>query len=55
MTPAEIANLNHRSRAAVAFAPTGFDGRTHYAAVFAAAAPAIGILAVAATLLLAIL
>ena len=55
MSPIEIANLEHASRAATAWSPEGYDGRTHYAEVVRALVPAIGILAVAATLLLAIL
>jgi hypothetical protein len=55
MTHLEIANLEHASRSAFGWAPEGYDGRTHYGAVLAAIIPAVGILAVAATLLLAIL
>ena len=55
MTRLEIANLNHAPRSAVMWSPEGFDGRTHYGAVLAAIIPAVGILAVAATLLLSIL
>jgi len=51
MTQIEIANLEHASRASFGWAPAGYDGRTHYRAVLAAALPAVGILAVAATLL----
>jgi hypothetical protein len=35
--------------------PEGYDGRTHFAPVMAALIPAVGILAVAASLLLAML
>ncbi|MBN9309736.1 MAG: hypothetical protein J0I99_07330 [Devosia sp.] len=55
MSTIEIANLEHASRAALAWVPEGYDGRTHYGAVIAAMSAAVGILAVAATLLLAIL
>ena len=55
MTRLEIANLEHAARWAVAWIPEGYDGRTHYGAVLAAIVPAVGILAVAATLLLSIL
>lgn len=55
MTRQEIANLQHAAHPAVAWFPEGYDGRTHYGAVLAAIVPAVGILAVAATLLLSIL
>jgi hypothetical protein len=55
MTSSEIANLEHASRAALAWTPEGYDGRTHFAPVVAAMTAAVGILAVAATLLLSIL
>jgi hypothetical protein len=55
MTRLEIANLEHAARSAVVWLPEGYDGRTHYGAVLAAIIPAVGILAVAATLLLSIL
>lgn len=55
MTRLEIANLEHAPRSAVAWIPEGYDGGTHYGAVLAAIVPAVGILAVAATLLLSIL
>lgn len=55
MTRLEIANLEHPARSAVAWIPEGYDGQTHYGAVLAAVIPAVGILAVAATLLLSIL
>lgn len=55
MTHLEIANLEHASRSAFGWTPEGYDGRTHYLAVLTAVIPAIGILAVAVTLLLAIL
>ncbi|WP_417308256.1 hypothetical protein [Devosia sp.] len=54
MTQVEISNLEHASRTAVAWSPQGYDGRTHYLAVVAAIVPAVGILAIAASLLLAI-
>ena len=50
----EIANREYASRTAIAWRPEGYDGKTHYAAVIAAVVPAVGILAVAATLLLSI-
>jgi hypothetical protein len=55
MSSADIANLEHASRAALAWVPEGYDGRTHYAPVVAAITAAVGILAVATTLLLSIL
>lgn len=55
MTQIEIANLEHASRSAFAWTPEGYDGKTHFSALFAALVPAVGILAVAGTLLLAIL
>lgn len=54
MTQIDIANLEHAGRSAMAWSPEGYDGRTHYGAVLGAMLPAIGILAVAATLLFAI-
>ena len=50
-----LASLQHAARPTVAWIPEGYDGRTHYGAVLAAIIPAVGILAVAATLLLSIL
>lgn len=55
MTRLEIAHLEHASRSSFGWAPEASDGRTHYGAVLAAIIPAVGILAVAATLLLSIL
>jgi hypothetical protein len=55
MTRAEIATLENAGRAAVAWAPESYDGDIHFDYVLKAIAPAIGILAVAATLLLAVL
>ncbi len=55
MTQSEISNLEHASRMALAWSPEGYDGRTHYAALFGALIPAIGILAFTATLLLVVL
>jgi hypothetical protein len=55
MTQLEIANLEHASRSAMAWVPEGYDGKTHYGALIGALVPAIGILAAAAALLLAIL
>lgn len=55
MNQTEIASLEHASRAAFAFIPQGYDGRTHFGVVLAALVPALGILAVATTLLLTIL
>jgi len=55
MTQIEIAHLEHAGRSAFAWTPEGYDGKTHYTEVFAALVPAVGILAVAGTLLLAIL
>lgn len=54
MTQIEISNLEHASRTAFAWSPEGYDGRTHFAAVIAAIVPAVGILAIAASMLLAI-
>jgi hypothetical protein len=51
MTQIEIANLEHASRTSFGWSPVGYDGRTHYRAVLAAALPAVGILAAAVTLL----
>ena len=55
MSTIELANLEHASRTAIAWRSEGYDGKTHYAAVIAAVVPAVGILAVAATLLLSII
>lgn len=55
MTQVEIANLEHASRASFGWSPEGYDGRMHVASVLAAIVPALGILAVAATLLAGIL
>lgn len=55
MTQIEIANLEHASRASFGWVPEGYDGRTHYGALLTAIVPALGILAVAATLLLTLL
>ncbi len=55
MTQIEIANLEHASRSAFAWVPEGYDGKTHFSGLFAALVPAFGILAVAGTLLLAVL
>lgn len=55
MTQAEISNLEHAGRSAMVWSPEGYDGETHYGYVLRALTPAIGILAVAATLLFAIL
>ena len=55
MTQAEISTLEHAGRTAMAWIPEGYDGQTHYGYVLKALTPAIGILAVAATLLFAIL
>ena len=51
MTQIEIANLEHASRTSFGWSPVGYDGRTHYGAVLAAALPAVGILVVAVSLL----
>jgi len=51
MTQIEITNLEYASRASFGWSPEGYDGKTHYRAVLTAALPAVGILAVAATLL----
>jgi hypothetical protein len=55
MTQLEIANLEHAGRAAFAWTPEGYDGKTHFIPLFAALIPAIGILAVVGTLLVAVL
>lgn len=55
MNRIEIANLEPAGRAAMAWAPQGIDGRIHYRSLLTAIVPAAGILAVAATLLLAVL
>lgn len=55
MTNAEIRALESAGRVATAWLPESYDGDVHYASVFQALAPAIGILAVAAALLFAVL
>ena len=55
MTQIEIANLEHAGRSAFAFSPEGYDGKTHFTGLLAALVPALGILAVAGTMLFAIL
>ena len=55
MTQIEIANLEHAGRSAFAWSPEGYDGRTHLGELLADLVPAVGILAVAGTLLLAVL
>ena len=55
MTQIEIANLEHAGRAAMAWVPEGYDGKTHYNALLGAAVPALTILAVAAALLFTVL
>jgi hypothetical protein len=54
MTNHEIATLEHAGRSAFAWTPESYDGRTHYGAVIAALVPAVGIIAVAATLLFSV-
>jgi tetrahydromethanopterin S-methyltransferase subunit B len=51
MSRSDITTLNNTSRAAVAWAPAGYDGQTHYGAVLGAAIPAFAILLVAAAFL----
>jgi hypothetical protein len=53
MTKLDIDVLEHAGRVAMAWSPEGYDGRVHLGAVLGALVPAIGILAVAATFLLA--
>jgi hypothetical protein len=55
MNRTEIANLEHASRAAMAWIPEGPQGQNPYWSLLAAMVPAAGIIAVAATLLLAVL
>lgn len=55
MDRTEIANLEVAGRAAMAWIPDGADRRTNYWGLVAAIVPAAGIIAVAATLLLAVL
>lgn len=55
MTYLEIKGLEDASRAAMAWSPEGYDGRTHYGNVARALAPALFILIAAAALMLAIL
>lgn len=55
MTQIEISNLEHAGRSAMAWVPEGYDGKTHYDRLLAAALPAIAILAAAAALLFAVL
>ena len=55
MSRIEIASLEPTRRPVSGFVLPSFDGHTHFAEVLTALLPAVGILAVAATLLLAIL
>jgi hypothetical protein len=55
MTTAEIARLEDASRAAMVSAADVYEGNSHFSALVWAIAPALGILAVAATLLFAVL
>ena len=55
MTQADINALEHAGRTTMAWSTEGYDGQTHFGYVLRAMAPAIGILAVAATLLFAVL
>ena len=51
MTQMEIKALAHAGNRISAWSPEGYDGRVHVAALLGAMTPAIGILAVAATIL----
>jgi tetrahydromethanopterin S-methyltransferase subunit B len=51
MSRSEVTTLNTASRAAIAWAPAGYDGQTHYGAVLGAVIPALAILLVAAAFL----
>ena len=53
MTQLDSRVLEQAGRIAMAWSPEGYDGRVHLGAVLGAMLPAIGILAVAASLLLA--
>jgi hypothetical protein len=55
MTRVDINMLEQAGRTATAWIPEGYDGETHYSYVLKAMTPAIGILAIAATLLFAVL
>lgn len=55
MNQIEIANLEAAGRSAMAWVPDGPDTPAQYRRVLTAIVPAAGILAVAATLLLAVL
>ena len=55
MTQLESRALEHAGRIAMAWSPEGYDGRIHLGAVMGAMATAVGILVVAATILLAVL
>ena len=51
MSYMESTNVEHRARAAVALAPAGFDGRSHYREVLIALVPAFAIIIAAALFL----
>jgi hypothetical protein len=53
MTKMDMDIIEHAGRVAMAWSPEGSDGRIHLGAVLGAVVPAIGILAVAVTILLA--
>ena len=55
MTHADVKALENAGRTSMAWSPEGYDGETHYSYVLKAMTPAIGILAIAATLLFAVL
>lgn len=51
MTHSEISALEHASRAAMAWTPEGYDGKTHVSAILGALLPAVALLLVAAVIL----
>ncbi len=56
MTHAEISAIEHAGRTSMgAWIPEGYDGQTHYGYVLKAMTPALGILVIAAAVLLAIM
>lgn len=55
MTNSEISALEHASRTAIAWAPEGYDGRTHFGTLFAAVLPALFIVGAATGLLIGLI
>lgn len=55
MTQSEISRLEHAGRSAMAWIPEGYDGKRHFDTLIEAMVPGLALLAIAATLLAAVL